>query len=66
MRSFTRIGVAGLLVVAAGCGLIAQRKIDDRYGAPNAARYDAASTSPAARAAWEKASTVLEVPLGAA
>lgn len=57
MRS---LKILSLITLIAGCSVVATNRLDNIYGRPNAARYDTHSTSPAARAAWEKTNTVLE------
>ena len=49
-----------LLILAAGCSIVASRQLDDVYGPANPARYENAGASAAARAKWEDAADVLE------
>ena len=49
-----------ILTVLSGCSADSRRTLDDIYGLPDPARHEAASTSSTARAAWQKATTVLD------
>lgn len=52
--------VLSAVVVAAGCTIAARHELDDLYGRPDPARYEADAASPAARDAWLDASAVFE------